>query len=137
MAESVGQPRLLSALTALFGGLAGLLAMVGVYGVMAYNVRRQRREFGIRLALGADARDVAQPGRRSGLVLAVGGVAIGAIAAWLLAGPLTAMLNDVKPTDPTVFGGTSATVLRVSGVASYLPARAAGRVDPMVVLRDA
>jgi putative ABC transport system permease protein len=54
VSESVGQPRLMSALTVLFGGMAGLLAMVGVYGVMAYNVRRQRREFGIRLALGAD-----------------------------------------------------------------------------------
>ena len=54
VSASVGQPRLLSALTGLFGGLAGLLAMVGVYGVMAYNVRRQRREYGIRLALGAE-----------------------------------------------------------------------------------
>ena len=64
VSESVGQPRLMSALTVLFGALAGLLAMVGVYGVMAYNVRRQRREFGIRIALGADQLAAAQPRRR-------------------------------------------------------------------------
>ena len=58
MSASVGQPRLLSALSGLFGALAGLLAMVGVYGVTSYNVRRQRREYGIRLALGAEPRAV-------------------------------------------------------------------------------
>jgi putative ABC transport system permease protein len=137
VAESVGQPRLMSALTALFGGLAGLLAMVGVYGVMAYNVRRQRREFGIRLALGADQARVTSLVVGRGLALAAGGVALGAIGAFLLTGLLKTMLNDVKPTDVTVFAATAAAVLVVSGLASYLPARAAGRVDPMIVLRDA
>ncbi len=137
VAESVGQPRLMSALTALFGGLAGLLAMVGVYGVMAYNVRRQRRDFGIRLALGADRARVRNLVVGRGLTLAFAGVTIGAVGAWLLTGLLKTMLNDVKPTDLTVFAATAAAVLVVVLVASYLPARAAGRVDPMVVLRDA
>ena len=137
VSESVGQPRLMSALTMLFGALAGLLAMVGVYGVMAYNVRRQRREFGIRLALGADQAAVRNLVVGRGLVLAAAGVAIGAVGAWLLTGVLRTMLNDVKPTDPLVFAATGATVLIVAIAASYLPARAAGRVDPMVVLRDA
>ncbi|HEX3702730.1 MAG TPA: ABC transporter permease [Vicinamibacterales bacterium] len=136
VAESVGQPRLMSALTALFGGLAGLLAMVGVYGVMAYNVRRQRREFGIRLALGANQGRVRNLVVGRGLTLALAGVAIGAAGAWLLTGLLKTMLNDVKPTDLSVFVATAAAVLAVVIVASYLPARAAGRVDPMVVLRD-
>jgi predicted lysophospholipase L1 biosynthesis ABC-type transport system permease subunit len=135
--ESVGQPRLMSALTVLFGALAGVLAMVGVYGVMAYNVRRQRREFGIRIALGAD-----QPRLRNlvvgrGLILAAAGVGIGGFAAWLLTGLLKTMLNDVSPTDVTVFAATGAAVLLVAVMASYFPARSAGRVDPMVVLRDA
>ena len=136
VAGSVGQPRLMSALTGLFGGLAGLLAMVGVYGVMAYNVRRQRREFGIRLALGAAQRDVRALVVGRGLSLGIVGVAIGAFGAWLLTGLLRTMLHDVKPTDPAIFAGMAAAVLVVTTLASYLPARAAGRVDPMVVLRD-
>jgi putative ABC transport system permease protein len=134
--DSVGQPRLMSALTALFGSLAGLLAMIGVYGVMAYNVRRQRREFGIRLALGANQSSVRNLVVARGLVLALAGVAIGAGGAWLLTGVITSLLNDVKPTDPSVFAATAVAVLVVATLASYLPARAAGRVDPMVVLRD-
>ena len=130
VAGSVGQPRLMSALTALFGVLAGLLAMIGVYGVMAYNVRRQRREFGIRLALGADEASVRNLVIGRGLVLAAIGVTIGAAGAWLLGGVVTALLNDVKPTDPAVFAATTVAVLVVATLASYLPARAAARVDP-------
>jgi putative ABC transport system permease protein len=137
VAESVGQPRLMSALTVLFGGLAGLLAVVGVYGVMAYNVRRQRREFGIRLALGADERRVRNLVVRRGVALAITGIVIGWIGAWLLTGLLQTMLYDVKPTDASVFASTAAALFAVAVAASYLPARSAGRVDPMVVLRDA
>jgi ABC-type lipoprotein release transport system permease subunit len=72
-----------------------------------------------------------------GLTLAVSGVAIGALAAWLLTGLLKTLLNDVNPTDLTVFAATAAAVLVVAVAASYFPARSAGRVDPMVVLRDA
>ena len=136
VSSSVGQPRLMSALTALFGVLAGLLAMIGVYGVMAYNVRRQRREFGIRLALGAGESSVRNLVIGRGLLLAAAGVALGAGGAWLLGGVVTALLNDVKPTDPVVFVATGLAVLAVSTLASYLPARAAARVDPMVVLRE-
>ena len=136
VAGSVGQPRLMSALTALFGALAGLLAMIGVYGVMAYNVRRQRREFGIRLALGADQSSVRNLVVGRGLVLAAIGAAIGAAGAWLLGGVVTALLNDVRPTDPSVFAATTVAVLVVATLASYLPARTAARVDPIVVLRD-
>jgi putative ABC transport system permease protein len=137
VSESVGQPRLMSALTVLFGALAGLLAMVGVYGVMAYNVRRQRREFGIRIALGADQSRMRNLVVGRGLTLAAAGVCIGAVAAWLLTGLLKTLLNDVSPNDPIVFGATAAAVLLVAVAASYFPARSAGRVDPMVVLRDA
>jgi putative ABC transport system permease protein len=129
-------PPLTPALTVLFGALAGSLAMVGVYGVMAYNVRRQRREFGIRLALGADEARVRNLVVGRGFVLAMAGVAIGALGAWGLGGLLKAVLNDVRPTDAGVFAGTGAAVLAVALVASYLPARSAGRVDPLVVLRD-
>ncbi len=136
VAESVGRPRLMSALTALFGAMAGLLAMVGVYGVMAYNVRRQRREFGIRLALGATRSTLGRLVVGRSLALATLGIAIGGAGAWGLGRVLTAMLNDVKPTDPVVFAATAVAMLAVAFLASALPARAAGRVDPIVVLRD-
>lgn len=136
VADSVGQPRLMSALTGLFGALAGFLATVGVYGVMAYNVRRQRREFGIRLAIGASQGDVGRLVFGRGLRLATLGIAIGGFGGWMLSGVLQSMLNDVKPTDATVFVLTGAAVLAVALLASYLPARAAGRVDPMIVLRE-
>ena len=136
VSASIGQPRLLSALTSLFGALAALLAMVGVYGVTAYNVRRQRREYGIRLALGADSIAVQKLVLARGVIVAVIGVALGALGAFLLTRTLQAMLNDVTPTDPIVFGVNAGLVMLVSLIACYLPARAAGRVDPMVVLRD-
>jgi putative ABC transport system permease protein len=126
----------MSALSSLFGGLAGLLAMVGVYGVTSYNVRRQRREFGIRLALGAEPRAVQKLVISRGIVVAVSGVALGLAGAILLTRTLQSMLNDVRPADPIVFAGTAIAVLSASILACYLPARAAGRVDPMVVLRD-
>jgi len=136
VSASVGQPRLLSALSALFGALAGLLAMVGVYGVTAYNVRRQRREFGIRLALGADPGAVRRLIVRRGAVIAAIGIGIGCAAGLLLTRVLGSMLNDVTPTDPAVFAANAALVLAVSMAACYLPARWAGRVDPAVVLRN-
>ncbi len=136
VSASVRQPRLLSALTSLFGGLAGLLAMVGVYGVTAYNVRRQRREYGIRLALGAEPAAVRRLVVGRGILVSLCGVALGAAGALALTRTLQAMLNDVKPTDPAVFAVNGGLVLFVSLAACYLPARSAGRVDPMVVLRD-
>jgi predicted permease len=136
VAASVGQQRLISALTGVFGSLAGLLAMVGVYGVMAYNVRRQRRELGIRLAMGADRATVRNLIVKRGLVLAALGCAIGGGVAWFLTGALRVMLDDVAPRDPAVFASTIAAVFVSALLASYLPARSAGRTDPIVVLRD-
>jgi putative ABC transport system permease protein len=136
VAASVGQPRLLSALSGLFGALAGLLAMVGVYGVTSYNVRRQRREHAIRLALGADPGAVRGLIVRRGAAIAAAGIGIGLAGSLLLTRLLESMLNDVKPTDPAVFLGNAAIVLAVSMAACYLPARWAGRVDPAVALRN-
>ena len=136
VSASVGQPRFLTALSSLFGIVAGLLAMVGVYGVMAYNVRRQRQEFGIRLALGASELDVLRIVLGRGFRLAALGVTLGLMGAFALTRVLESMLNDVKPTDPGVFGLITAAVLIVTSLASLIPARQASRVDPIVVLRD-
>jgi predicted permease len=136
VSASVGQPRLLSALSGLFGALAGLLAMVGVYGVTSYNVRRQRREYGIRLALGADPGAVQRLIVKRGAITAAAGIAIGSVTGLLLTRLLGSMLNDVKPTDAGVYAVNAALVLLVSMAACYLPARWAGRVDPALVLRN-
>jgi ABC-type antimicrobial peptide transport system permease subunit len=133
--KSVTQPRLLSSLTTLFGGLAGLLAVVGVYGVMAYNVRRARREFGIRLALGADPARVRRLVVGRGLLLGTIGVVLGAAGALLLTRTIQALLDDVKPTDPAVFIGTGVALLVVCVAAGFVPALQASRTDPMIVLR--
>jgi putative ABC transport system permease protein len=136
VSASVGQPRLLSALTTVFGSLAGLLAMVGIYGVTSYNVRRQRHEHGIRLALGANPGSVQRlivgRGARSALL----GIAIGTVAALLLTRTLETMLNDVRPTDPAVYAVNAALIMSVSLLACYAPARWAGNVNPASVLRQ-
>ncbi|HET9264588.1 MAG TPA: ABC transporter permease [Vicinamibacterales bacterium] len=136
VAGSVGQQRLVSATAGVFALLAALLAMVGVFGVMTYNVRRQRREIGIRLALGATRPAVRRLIIGRGLKLALIGSAAGALGAYLLSGALQTMLDDVAPKDPLVFAGTGLAVIAAAVLASYLPALAAGRTDPMVVLRD-
>ncbi|MEZ5319427.1 MAG: ABC transporter permease [Vicinamibacterales bacterium] len=136
VSESVQQPRLFSALATLFGVLAGLLAAVGVYGVMAYNVRRERREFGVRLALGADPRRVRRLVVGRGLLLGVLGIAIGAAGAYWLTGYIRSVLADVQPTDPTVFASAAGLLLFTAVMSVYWPARQAGRTDPMVALRN-
>jgi predicted permease len=136
VADSLGRPRLMSALTGLFGGLAGLLAMVGVYSVMAYNVSRQRREFGIRLALGAEAGKVRRLVLGQGLLLALIGIAIGAAGAGAATRLLKSMLYDVKPADPSMYALTAVVVAAVALLACYLPAWSAGRVNPVDILRS-
>jgi predicted permease len=133
---SVGQPRFMTALSTLFGGLAGLLAMVGVYGVTAYNVRRQRREFGIRLALGAEPGHVRRLVLVRGVVLALSGVVLGALGAIGLGRWVESQLTDVKVTDPTVYVVIALMVAAVATLAAYVPARQASRVDPGNALRD-
>ena len=133
---SVGQQRLISAMASLFALLAALLAMVGVFGVMTYNVRRQRRELGIRLALGAETSSVRRLVMTRGLKLALIGTVIGTLVAWLLGGTLQTMLDDVQPKDPMVFLAAAGAILTAALLASWLPARSAGRTDPMIALRD-
>lgn len=136
VSASVNQPRLLTALAALFGVMAALLAAVGVYGVMAYNVRRERRELGVRLALGADPARLRRLVVWRGFMLGVLGVTIGALGAWWMGRAVQAMLTDVEATDPQVFALTAALLVAISLVSVYLPARQASRTDPMAVLRD-
>ena len=118
-----------------FAGLALLLAMIGIYGVMSYVVAQRTREIGIRMALGAHPRDVFAPILRSGMGLFAVGLAAGTAGALFLDRFLESMLFQVKATDPEVFLSIPGFLAAVALVACYLPARRATRVDPLVALR--
>jgi predicted permease len=120
----------------IFAATALLLATIGLYGVMAYAVAQRTREFGVRLALGAQAKDVLGLVFVQGLRLAAVGLAIGAVGALALTRSLSALLFGVKPDDPLAFSGVAALLALVAAVACLLPARRATRVDPIVALRS-
>ncbi len=120
---------------ALFGGVALLLAMVGLYSIRAYTTTRRTREIGIRLALGAKPSEARAMILREGLIVTSIGAATG-LALSLLAGKaLTSMLYKVSGVDPIVFISSTAILGSVSLLACYLPALRASRVDPMIALR--
>lgn len=119
-----------------FGVLGLVLAAAGVYGVMSYQVAQRTREFGIRIALGARERDVSRLVFRRGVVLALGGGLAGVVLAVAVTRLLTALLFGLSPLDPVTFGAVAGTLAAVAILASWIPARRAFRVDPMVSLRS-
>ena len=135
IAESISQPRFYMLLLATFASVALVLAAIGIFGVLSYTVSQRTREIGIRMALGAPGRSVVTLIVRQAMVLVASGVAAGTIAALLASQAMTKMLFSVKPTDPVTFAGVAAGLAGVALLASYLPARRATRVDPIVALR--
>lgn len=129
------EERVVARLSALFGALAMLLACIGLYGLLSYDVARRRREIGIRMALGAEQSEVLRMVIGRGLKLALIGVAIGVAGALALTRFLSSLLFGVKPTDPLTFIAVSLVLIVVALLACYIPARRASRVDPMVALR--
>jgi ABC-type antimicrobial peptide transport system permease subunit len=127
--------RLAAALAGVMGILGLTLATVGVYGVVSFGAVQRTREMGIRMALGASRRDILVAVVRQGLQLALIGIACGLVGAFALSRLLRSMLVGVKPGDPGTFLGVSLLLLTVACLASYLPARRATKVDPMVALR--
>jgi predicted permease len=123
-------------LFALFGGVALVLSAIGIYGVLAFNVAQRVREFGIRQALGADARSILSLVFKQGLLTAGVGLVLGLAASYALARYLRTLLFSVEPRDWTVFAGVTVLLLLVAVVACYVPARRATRIDPMVALRE-
>jgi ABC-type antimicrobial peptide transport system permease subunit len=118
-----------------FGILALALAGIGIYGVMSYVVAGRTREIGLRMALGADRRNVLRLIVRQGMTLAVVGLGIGLLLAFAAARLLTSFLYGVSPGDPATFMGVALLLASVAFVACYVPARRATRVDPMIALR--
>jgi predicted permease len=127
--------RLVARLSALFGVLGLLLACLGLYGLLSYEVARRTREIGIRAALGAERRDVLQLVIRQGLVLIAVGLVAGVMAAYGATRFLQSLLFGVKPTDLWTFTAVCGLLILVGVLACYIPARRATRVDPMVALR--
>jgi predicted permease len=121
---------------AIFGSLALVLAAIGLYSVIAYNVTQRTQEMGVRVALGAQGRDVIRLIVREGLTIVLPGVALGALVALYAGKWIKPLLFDVSPKDPSVIGGVVAMLVIVAVTASWVPARRAARVDPNEALRS-
>jgi putative ABC transport system permease protein len=134
--RSVWRPRLYAILFGVFAVVALALATVGIYGVMAYSVSERTREIGVRVALGAQRRDVLKLIVTQGMTLALIGTGIGLGASLALTRLMQSLLFEVSPTDPFTFAGLAALLSVVAMLACYLPARRATKVDPMIALRS-
>jgi putative ABC transport system permease protein len=135
VATALATPRLTGFLLGTFAAIALALAAVGIYGVLAYLVSQRTQEIGIRLAIGADRSQVLGMILRQGMTLAIGGIAVGIAAAFVLTRLMQSLLYEVTPTDPMTFFIVAAVLFVVSLVASYLPAWRATKVSPLMALR--
>jgi putative ABC transport system permease protein len=134
--NSLAQRRFNSLLLVIFAALAGLLAAVGIYGVIAYMVTQRTHEIGVRLALGAQRGDVLKLVLGQGVKLALIGIAVGLLAAAALTRVLSTLLYGVSATDPATFLTIPLLLTAVALLASYVPARRATRVEPVIALRS-
>lgn len=128
--------RLPALLIGIFAGVALLLAAVGIYGVVAYSVRQQTHDIGVRMALGAQVSDITKMVLRQGLALALAGIGVGTLAAIFLTRLLGSLLFEVKPSDPLTFVVVASVLCAVSLLACWVPARRAAKVDPLDALRE-
>jgi putative ABC transport system permease protein len=135
VSRTEARPLFQTRLLGIFSGMALLLAAVGIYGVLAYTVSQRTREIGIRMALGAEVKDVLLMVQRRTLALTFAGVVTGTIGALGTTRILNSYLFDVSPADPAILGGVAALLVLVALAAAWIPARRAGRVDPVVALR--
>jgi ABC-type antimicrobial peptide transport system permease subunit len=133
--EAVAMPRFRTVLLGVFAGLAVVLALIGLYGVMSYTVTQQTQEIGVRMALGAQQRDIYRFVLREGMLLVATGLALGVASAFELTKFVASFLFGVTPRDSATLAGVVLLFAGVAALACWVPARRAGRVDPMVALR--
>jgi putative ABC transport system permease protein len=135
LSHVLAYPRFRAIVLGTFAGLAALLAGVGLYGVLSQLIAQRTQEFGVRMALGAQKRDVLTMVLRQGMLLTAAGLAAGLAVAFCLAKFLSNLLYGVNAADPWTLAGVSTLLMLVAFLATYLPARRAARIDPMSALR--
>jgi ABC-type antimicrobial peptide transport system permease subunit len=128
--------RLFASLSCGFAGIAVGLACLGLYGILAYQVTRRTREIGVRMALGASSRQILRPILRSGLLMALIGVALGLPAIFATTRLIRSRLWGIQPHDPVNLAIAALLLITICVLAAWIPARRAARVDPMEALRD-
>ena len=133
--DSIAPQRLNLTLLSIFAGIAFVLAIVGIYGVMSYAVTQRTHEIGIRMAIGAQPRDVFRMILGQGMMLTIVGMVAGLLGAFALTRLMATMLFSVRPTDPLTFGGVALLLLTIALIACYIPGRRATKVDPVNSLR--
>jgi len=135
LSRMLSYPHLRAIVLATFAGLALVLAAIGLYAVLSQLIAQRTQEFGVRMALGAQRSDLLKLVIREGMVLTFAGLAAGLIIAESLTGLLSSLLYGVKATDPLTLAEVSLVLLLVTLLATFIPARRASRVDPMVALK--
>jgi ABC-type antimicrobial peptide transport system permease subunit len=135
-AASIGRPRFIMTLLAMFAGIAIVMAIVGLYGVIAFGVGERTREIGVRVALGAQRHDIARLVVSDALILGAIGVVSGLGISVATSRALQSLLYGVRPADTLTFAATGASMLAAALVAAWLPARRATRLDPVAAIRS-
>ena len=133
--QGLWAPRMGAALLSIFGGIALILAIVGVYGVLSYSVSQQTREIGIRMAMGAQTNSVLNLVVKQGMRLAIVGLVSGLVIAFVAMRVMSSLLFGVSAHDPLIFAGVTLILATAAVLACYIPARRAAHVDPLVALR--
>jgi putative ABC transport system permease protein len=135
LASAQSRPRFLTLLLTLFSSIALIIAAVGIYGVISYSVAQRSKEFGLRIALGAQPMNILGLVLKQGVLLTTTGIAVGVACALGLTRLMASLLFGVKPSDAVTYVGVSALLAAVALFASYIPARRATQVDPIKALR--
>src|SRR5437870_3855684 len=135
VASSLTRQRFYASMLGVFAAIAAALGAIGTYGVLAYAVGRRTNEIGVRMALGAQRRDVLRLVLRRGLILTAAGIALGIAGAAGLTRSLAGMLYGLTPLDPSTYATVAIVFAAIAALASYVPARRATRIDPMVAIR--
>jgi putative ABC transport system permease protein len=136
LADSLQSRRFMAQLVALFAGVAIVLALVGIYGVISYTVTQRAHEIGIRMALGAQTGEVLRYVLSWGFRLVLGGTAVGLVIAIAVGRSISGLLYGVSSADPIIFAGATLLLVAAAAAATYVPARRASKVDPLVALRQ-